>query len=453
MKHRTDTSRIAIPFIKYTSDHDSLGESPPSEYSSAFISRHGTHTSSQLFDPRSRHYLSTEGYSSAEHGSGQMSYPESSQRTVVSEDIKPCISYTDEEHGQATIDTRLPFSTNDTFHLPSARERILSPPVVANMYHSSPVVPSSHQAELHNSHMVGNIPHPSPRNLQSPLYLLSSPTLEKTELLDRYNSPSQSGSGVGTDAASYANFDVEPPHDLGPPVCSPARSSIPMCNMGWSSVTASGTYDRAQVPEPNVCVIQNSGSSISAYQPSEHLEQQSSQPASSSSLPANETVKKKKSKMHQSFSCGFEGCSRTFTVRSNAKRHLRTHGVETVSSRQTSSTPYSIGFDTPTIVPPTTMHETATTSYKLRWMPPSLSTRTNATSLVSVSDDESSDDEYGHGLGDQSKSVITLPHLPVVSSSSECDPQGPLKERNSYIETSSYIYHFSQVSESLIFLI
>ncbi|KAG5734044.1 Zinc finger protein [Termitomyces sp. T112] len=200
--------------------------------------------------------------------------------------------------------------------------------------------------------------------------------------------------------------------------------------MGWSSVTASGTYDRAQVPEPNVSVIQNSGSSISAYQPSEHLEQQSSQPASSSSLPANETVKKKKSKMHQCevcgkffprpsglkthmnthnnlkpFSCGFEGCSRTFTVRSNAKRHLRTHGVETVSSRQTSSTPYSIGFDTPTIVPPTTMHETATTSYKLRWMPPSLSTRTNATSLVSVSDDESSDDEYGHGLGDQSKSL------------------------------------------------
>ncbi|KAG6861399.1 hypothetical protein C0995_000528 [Termitomyces sp. Mi166 len=442
MKHPAESSRISIPFI----DQDSLGGSQPTQYSPPYILRHGTHTSSRPLDPNSRHYLSSPAYSSAEHNAGQMSYPESSQRTVVSEDIKPCLPYTDEERGQGAIDTRLPFPTNDTFHLSSTQERMMSPPVV---YHGSPSIASSHRTELRNSCIVGNISHPSPRALHSPLYRLSRPTPEKTELLDHYDPPSQLGSGVGTDNESYANYDADSPHDLGTPNQSLA-SSIPMRkDMGWSSASTLGTYDQARVPEAGTsCIIQDLDSSISKYRPSEHLKRRNHDPALPSSPPANETIKKKKSKMHQCEVCGklfprFEGCSRTFTVRSNAKRHLRTHGIETASSRQTSSALYSVGFDTPTVVPPPPIatQEMTAIPYKLRWMPPSLSTRTNATSLVSVSDDESSNDECSHGPENQHKSLLTLPCPPVVPSSSECDPQDPLEERNSYIEAPSYPYH------------
>ncbi|KAF8068927.1 hypothetical protein FPV67DRAFT_1393001, partial [Lyophyllum atratum] len=74
------------------------------------------------------------------------------------------------------------------------------------------------------------------------------------------------------------------------------------------------------------------------------------------------------------FSCGFVGCPRTFTVRSNAKRHLRTHGVDTMGTHESTAAPYVVGFSTPTIMQPAAAtHEMAKLPYKLRWMPPSLS--------------------------------------------------------------------------------
>ncbi|KAG6888721.1 hypothetical protein C0992_007630 [Termitomyces sp. T32_za158] len=429
MKHRTEASRTVAPLIKYNSDHDSKGGSQSAEYSPTFISRHGTHTSSRVLQCDSRSYLSATSYPSTEHDIGQMSYPESSQRTALSEDVKPCVPYADEEHDRGTVNTRLSFPSYDAFRLPSAQEHMLSPPAVANMYHDSRSISMSHQTDLHNSQIFSILPHSSATNFHSPLYLLTRPTLEKTELLDHYESPSQLGSGVRTASDLYANFEADATHDLGTP--SPG-SSIPMCNMGWSSASTSGTFDQAQAPEPRTTsVIRSLNSAPSACQASKHSEQQNCQPAPSFSSSAIESTKKKKSKMHQ---C--EVCGKLFPRPSGLKTHMNTH-----NNLKPSSPPYSVGFDTPTIVPPpTATNEMTTTPYKLRWMPPSLSTRTNATSLVSVSDDESSDEEYSLGLGDQYKSVTTLPRFPVAMSSSERHIQGPVEERDSRTETSLYPY-------------
>ena len=112
------------------------------------------------------------------------------------------------------------------------------------------------------------------------------------------------------------------------------------------------------------------------------------------------------------FPCGFPGCNRRFGVRSNAKRHLRTHGVvPTTPAANLSSTdaPYVVGFCPPMIlVPQSSSHQQSQlhsveggedfspdmnmaniqpqSQVRLRWMPPSLTTRTNAGSLREVRD-------------------------------------------------------------------
>lgn len=128
------------------------------------------------------------------------------------------------------------------------------------------------------------------------------------------------------------------------------------------------------------------------------------------------------------FPCGFPGCTRSFGVRSNAKRHLRTHGVIPTPSVNPNSAdaPYIVGFCPPMIGVPqlssrqpsqshsleggedcpssnsrdnTNIHTTqdqgqrdmqremsAAPIVKLRWMPQSLTTRTNAKCLKEVRD-------------------------------------------------------------------
>ncbi|KAJ3543265.1 hypothetical protein NMY22_g3205 [Coprinellus aureogranulatus] len=175
------------------------------------------------------------------------------------------------------------------------------------------------------------------------------------------------------------------------------------------------------------------------------------------------TKKKKKSKMHtceicskkfprpsglrthmnthnnaRPYACGFPGCTRTFGVRSNAKRHLRTHGIippPSNTSNNNGDAPYVVGFSPPVIAPAPAGSEGAgiasdgpfcvtdgtamadgeskprlgrTPFFKLRWMPPSLTSRTNAAKLKvvdevtgEVSDDET-ETEDGEDEGDGS---------------------------------------------------
>ena len=50
------------------------------------------------------------------------------------------------------------------------------------------------------------------------------------------------------------------------------------------------------------------------------------------------------------FPCTYPGCNRTFSVVSNAKRHMRTHGLGvSPEEADTSSIPYVVGFEEPVV--------------------------------------------------------------------------------------------------------
>ncbi|TEB23392.1 hypothetical protein FA13DRAFT_1715455 [Coprinellus micaceus] len=136
------------------------------------------------------------------------------------------------------------------------------------------------------------------------------------------------------------------------------------------------------------------------------------------------------------YPCGFPGCTRTFGVRSNAKRHLRTHGIVPPPSNASNSNgegTYIVGFSPPVIAPAPvgsagmgigadgsfvtdgTMVDGEsktklgrTPFFKLRWMPPSLTSRTNAAKLKPVDEltgevsEEETESEEGEEEGDGS---------------------------------------------------
>lgn len=53
------------------------------------------------------------------------------------------------------------------------------------------------------------------------------------------------------------------------------------------------------------------------------------------------------------YPCTFPGCDRTFSVVSNAKRHMRTHGlgISTDDAADIARVPYVVGFEPPIVAP------------------------------------------------------------------------------------------------------
>ncbi|KAJ3834468.1 hypothetical protein F5878DRAFT_589393 [Lentinula raphanica] len=151
------------------------------------------------------------------------------------------------------------------------------------------------------------------------------------------------------------------------------------------------------------------------------------------------------------FSCAYPGCERTFTVRSNAKRHLRTHGIhpedaiaDSMIPRSTASE-YEVSFDEPVVQQ--VDHELTSVVPRLRWMPPSLSSRENASSLKSIPED--SDSEWEDGKEDpiieQCALSLAIPLRPVIPYEVEDPVQDDYtEERDSYGGAASYPYHASQ---------
>lgn len=71
------------------------------------------------------------------------------------------------------------------------------------------------------------------------------------------------------------------------------------------------------------------------------------------------------------FECGFPGCPKRFSVSSNAKRHLRTHGVGLSPSDEPAPLPYVVDFEEPVIVNMDCDDSSGSPSepLSLRWMP------------------------------------------------------------------------------------
>ncbi|KAK7032596.1 hypothetical protein VNI00_012859 [Paramarasmius palmivorus] len=189
------------------------------------------------------------------------------------------------------------------------------------------------------------------------------------------------------------------------------------------------------------------------------------------------TKKKKKSKMHECeichklfprpsglrthmnthnnvkpFACIFPGCNRSFTVRSNAKRHLRTHGVlpETLVPP---SPDYVVNFDAP-MVPDSQGQQFGPLPPKLKWMPTSLLDRNNLINLEPVSEDGEDFDSELDELEDdpavqRCTQAVTVPLAPVAPPGAEDRiDEDWCGDRNSYLVVGSYPYHPSQVKRS-----
>jgi len=316
-----------------------------------------------------------------------------------------------------------------------------------------------------------------PERLQPPpLLFRRNLSPEITNFQGRFRS-SQSDSGGGADCASYANLEQHRSHSVATPIHSSNQFSIPMrSDAGWSSTSPPGAYDPAQAPISGSSNLAHDSDSPLSFCLPELVDHANAAAAVSSSFEpdtSNALVKKKKSKMHncevcgkkfprpsglkthmnthtnlKPFPCGFGGCPRTFTVRSNARRHLRTHGVDTSAPRETAEPPYVVDFSTPTIMHPqaAATHEMNKLPYKLRWMPPSLSSRTNAHGLLSLSDDDSESEDGQDEAESSRRLALSIPFPPVIPSSSQPqhDSHDHFEERNSYAHAPSYPYHPSQ---------
>lgn len=143
------------------------------------------------------------------------------------------------------------------------------------------------------------------------------------------------------------------------------------------------------------------------------------------------------------FKCPIPTCTKSFAVRSNAKRHLRTHGIfPSAEHASTSPSQFTVGFDTPLV---SEVHEAGKLPAKLRWVPPSLAARSNIDYLRDAASD--SEDEYFQ----PACPLLPLP-LPPVAPSSPGEPWGAPgaddrygEERNSFAQADAAPYISSQV--------
>lgn len=124
-------------------------------------------------------------------------------------------------------------------------------------------------------------------------------------------------------------------------------------------------------------------------------------------------------------------------MRSNAKRHLRTHGIFPTSDHSsTSQSQFTVGFDTPLV---SDVHEVGKLPSKLRWIPQSLSTRTNVDYLRDAPSD--SEEEYLR----PSCPMLPVPLPAVRPSSPTWNPDDNYEERDSFADAETSPYLPSQV--------
>ena len=138
------------------------------------------------------------------------------------------------------------------------------------------------------------------------------------------------------------------------------------------------------------------------------------------------------------YKCPVNGCNKSFAVRSNAKRHLRTHGIFPSTEHSSPPTQFTVGFDEPIVsdAPPV-----GKLPSKLRWVPQSLSSRNNVDHLRDHTSTSDSEDEFSTACP-----VVQVPLPSVVPSVSKWDGDEAYEERNPYERLGMSPYLSSQVS-------
>lgn len=152
------------------------------------------------------------------------------------------------------------------------------------------------------------------------------------------------------------------------------------------------------------------------------------------------------------YPCTYPGCTKTFGVRSNAKRHLRTHGTFPQADETNQAGQYTVDLLPPGVSSSTdpvhpAPRQVQPPSTSTKWLPSSLMSCTNALRLREA---ESSSSEYDGDESDSScRSVqLSLPLPPVVPSVVNDETDDRFEERNSYLAMPSHPYHPSQVLPS-----
>lgn len=138
------------------------------------------------------------------------------------------------------------------------------------------------------------------------------------------------------------------------------------------------------------------------------------------------------------YKCPVPSCDRHFAVRSNAKRHLKTHGINpSLMEGPSQGTNFMVGFEEPLVNHH--VHDSGRPPTRLRWIPHSLVTRTQPVTEWIGSQSSG---------GDDSKSTY-----PVVSMTLPGAPSSSLNQasayrydnNNDYTDAGSRHYHPSQV--------
>ncbi|OBZ67330.1 Zinc finger protein 18 [Grifola frondosa] len=226
----------------------------------------------------------------------------------------------------------------------------------------------------------------------------------------------------------------------------------------WSRSSFDSTYSTASVQESDASTPQHHTRSSDF---SRDVDQDTAVLSSDTSQSERQKPSQKKSKMHQCnvcfkmfprpsglathmnshsgakpYKCPIPTCTKSFAVRSNAKRHLRTHGIFPTSEHANASpSQFTVGFETPLV---SEVHDVGKLPSKLRWVPQSLSTRTNVDYLREAASD--SEDEYFH----PSCPLLSVPLPPVTPSSPTWNPDDRYEERNSYEVMDAMPYISSQ---------
>ncbi|KAG1747368.1 hypothetical protein EDB19DRAFT_1631079 [Suillus lakei] len=139
------------------------------------------------------------------------------------------------------------------------------------------------------------------------------------------------------------------------------------------------------------------------------------------------------------YKCPVPSCDRHFAVRSNAKRHLKTHGINpSLMEGPSQGTNFMVGFEEPLVNHH--VHDAGRPPTRLRWIPHSLATRAQPVTEWIGSQTSG---------GDESKRTC-----PVLSMALPAEaPSSPLNQAsaycyddsNDYAEVGSRHYHSSQV--------